>query len=117
MSETQKITANKCQNCGYIQHEDHLLCLRCKNDTFDIIEARGDCVLLTYTILNAPPLEFRDQKSYALGVVQFQNGIKTFGQITVKEKLYIGMKLEPKYKKICNDLNGREVYGHVFKPI
>jgi len=117
VSDIEKITAHKCQNCGNIQYEDHLLCLRCKSNAFDLIEARGECTLLTYTILNAPPKEFRDQNSYALGVVQFQNGIKVFGQITDKEKLRIGIKLEPIYQKICDDLDGREVYGYVFKPV
>jgi len=117
MSESEKIIAIKCKKCGFLQQEDHRRCLICKNPTFDKIEAKGNCSLLTYTILNAPPMEFIDKNSLALGVVEFENGIKTFGQITSKENLKIGMKLTPIYTKICNNLNGNEIYGYIFKPV
>ena len=117
MNSEEKLIAKKCKKCGFIQHEDHIRCLKCKNDTFDMIEAQGDCTLITYTILNAPPMEFRDKPSYALGVVQFENGIKALGQIESIKNLKVGMKLAPVYKKICNNLDGKEINGFVFKSI
>ncbi len=115
MSSKEKLVAKKCKKCGFIQHEDHIRCLKCKNNDFDIIEAHGECTLITYTILNAPPKEFRDKQSYALGVVQFENGIKALGQIDSKKELKIGMKLTPVYEKICNNLDGNEINGFVFR--
>lgn len=115
MNNKEKLEGIKCKKCGYFQHISHLRCLKCKNDTFDAVEAKGNCILLTYTILHAPPMEFRDKKYYILGVVQFENGMKAFGQICPKENLIIGMKLKPIYEKVCNDLDGNEVYGYVFK--
>jgi len=117
MSESEKIIGIKCKKCGYLQQEDHRRCIKCKNDTFDIIEAKGECFLLTYTSLYAPPMEFRDKELLVLGVVEFENGIKVFGQITTNVNLKIGMKLTPVYKKICNNLNGIEIYSYIFKPI
>jgi len=117
MSSSEKLVWKKCKKCGYLQHSSHLRCLKCKNNTFDTIEAEGDCKLFTYTILNAPPMEFRDKKSIALGVVEFENGIKALGQISPIEDLSIGMKLKPEYSKICNNLDGKEVYGYIFSPI
>jgi uncharacterized OB-fold protein len=117
MNIGKKLIAKKCQRCNYIQQEDHIRCLKCKNETFDLIEAQGDCRLITYTILKAPPLEFRDKQSYTLGVIQFENGIKALGQIEYNENLKIGMKLMPVYKKICDNLDGKEIYNFVFKSI
>ena len=117
MKGNEKLIAIQCKNCGFLQQEDHRRCLKCKNSTFNEVEARGKCTLLTYTILNAPPMEFLDKESLVLGVVEFENGIKVFGQIESKENLKIGMKLVPIYKKICNNLNGNEVYGFIFKPV
>ena len=117
MDVVEKIIWNKCKKCGYLQHKTHLRCLKCKADKFESIEASGTCKLLTYTILKAPPMEFRDQESYALGVVEFENGVKVLGQLTNKENLKTGIILQPIYKKICNDLNGKEVYSYVFKPL
>ena len=117
MEDEEKIIWNKCKKCGYLQHKTHLRCLKCKADSFESIVSSGTCKLLTYTMLKAPPMEYRDQGSYALGVVEFENGVKALGQLTNKENLKTGIILQPVYKKICNDLNGKEVYSYVFKPL
>ena len=117
MKDGEKIEWKKCNICGLLQYEDHLRCLKCKNNDFERIEASGTCKLLTFTILKAPPAEFRDKQSYALGIVEFENGIRVLGQITTQENLKIGIELKPVYKKICNNLDGNEVHAHVFKPI
>ncbi|MFW9877559.1 MAG: Zn-ribbon domain-containing OB-fold protein [Candidatus Thorarchaeota archaeon] len=117
MNNTEKIRWKICSKCEFLQHESHLRCLNCKNDNFRFIEASGICKLITFTILNAPPAEFRDKKSYALGIVEFENGIKALGQITTQDNLYIDMKLKPKYKKICENLDGKDIYTYVFEPI
>jgi len=117
MSYENKIEWKKCTKCGYLQYETHLRCIKCKNNKFELIKASGECKLLTYTILKAPPSEFQDKKSYALGVVEFENGIKALGQITIQENLESGMKLRPIYKKICENLDGKEVHAYVFEPV
>ncbi len=117
MEDKEKLTWKTCEKCDFLQHISHLRCLNCKNDKFKLIEASGDCKLVTFTILNAPPAEFRDEKSYALGVVEFGNGIKALGQISTQENLHIGMKLKPIYKKICDNLDGKEINTYVFEPI
>ena len=116
MINEENITWNKCRKCGLLQHTTHLRCLRCKNDDFEKVEAFGSCKLLTYTILKAPPAEFRDKASYALGVVEFENGVKGLGQLTTQDNLKIGMTLKPIYKKICENLDGKQVYTYVFEP-
>ncbi|UCD01864.1 MAG: OB-fold domain-containing protein [Promethearchaeota archaeon] len=117
MNVPEKIIWKKCKNCGFLQHKTHLRCLKCKKTEFDKIEASGSCKLLTYTILKAPPAEFRDKPSYVLGVVEFENGIKGLGQITTQGNLKTGMQLKPVYRKICNNLNDTEVYSYMFKPL
>jgi uncharacterized OB-fold protein len=112
-----KIAAVKCQKCGYLQHKSHLRCLKCKHDKFETINPSGKCRLLTYTILTTPPAEFRKKPSYALGVVEYENGVKALGQLTTQENLKLGMELKPVYTKICDDLDGKEVYDYVFSPI
>ena len=112
----EKIKWSKCKKCEFLQHISHVRCVNCNNSEFENVEAGGNCKLLTYTILNAPPMEFRDKKSYALGVVEFSNGIKALGQLSIEENLEIGMELVPEYKKICDNLDGNEVYAYIFKP-
>ena len=115
--ENDKIIWKKCEYCGFIQHDSHIRCLKCKNATFINITATGSCKLLTYTILKAPPMEFRNKGSYALGVVEFENGIKMLGQISTQDNLTIGMNLKPIKRKICENLDNQEVHAFVFEPI
>jgi uncharacterized OB-fold protein len=117
MKTVEKIFCKKCKKCGLLQHNTHLRCLKCRNREFDEIEASGSSKLLTYTILKAPPAEFRDKSSYALGIVEFENGIKVLGQIATQENLKTGMRLKPVYKKICENLDGKEIHTHIFEPI
>ncbi len=117
MNAVEKIKWNKCKKCGFLQHRTHLRCLKCKNTEYEEIEASGSCRLLTYTILKAPPKEFRNKSSYALGVVEFENGVKGLGQITTQNNLKTGMSLKPIYQKICDSLDGKEIYGYLFEPI
>ncbi|MFX1311569.1 MAG: Zn-ribbon domain-containing OB-fold protein, partial [Promethearchaeota archaeon] len=85
MNDEVNIKWKKCNKCGFLQYKSHLRCLNCNYTEFSLIEASETCKLVTYTILKAPPAEFLDQNSYALGIVQFENGIKALGQITIKE--------------------------------
>ncbi|MHA1271049.1 MAG: Zn-ribbon domain-containing OB-fold protein [Candidatus Helarchaeota archaeon] len=117
MNNNEKITWIKCKKCGLLQFKSHIRCLNCKNKTFENVEVKGDCKLLTYTILRAPPMEFRDKSAYAIGIIEFENGIRALGQITSMENLKIGMKLIPKFEKICDNLDGKEVFAYVFTPI
>jgi uncharacterized OB-fold protein len=117
MEYEEKLSWKECYECGLLQHISHLRCLKCKNDKFNLIEASGECKLITFTILNAPPAEFSFKNSYALGVVEFENGVRGLGQITSQSNLHIGMKLRPIYKKICDNFDGKEIHTYVFEPI
>jgi len=55
MNNVEKIEWKKCNRCGFMQHKSHLRCINCKNEKFTLIDASGECKLLTYTILKAPP--------------------------------------------------------------
>ncbi len=112
-----EIRWKKCNNCGFLQHNSHLRCLQCKSDNFSLINPSGLGTLVSYTILNAPPMEFREKKSYALGIIEFSNNIKTLGQITRTDNLKIGMKLKPIYQEICPNLDGKKVITYIFEPI
>ncbi|MFX0028812.1 MAG: Zn-ribbon domain-containing OB-fold protein [Candidatus Hermodarchaeota archaeon] len=116
MTKDTKSTTIQCKKCGYLQHKSHLRCLKCKYNKFEIIYPSGKCKLLTFTILTATPAEFRKTPSYALGVVEYENGVKTLGQLTTLENLKTGMELKPIYSKICDNLDGKEIYDYVFSP-
>ena len=115
MTFDQKIKASKCLKCGLLQHESHLRCLNCKSKEFELIMASGQCRLLTFTILSAVPKEFSESKSYALGVVEFDNGVRALGQLSSKEDLKIGMRLEITHSSI--QMDGKQINTYRFEPV
>jgi len=62
-------------------------------------------------------MEFREKESYALGIVEFDNGIKAMGEITREDNLQIGMKLKPVLSQACYNLDRLEVKTYLFEPI
>ena len=115
MTFDEKIKAKKCLNCGLLQHESHLRCLNCKSEEFELLMTSGQCKLLTFTILTAVPKEFLENKPYALGIVEFENGVRALGQISSKEDLKIGMRLDIKPSIV--QLDGKQINTYLFKPI
>lgn len=115
MTFDEKLKAIKCLNCGLLQHESHLRCLNCRSDKFELIEASGQCKLLTFTILSAVPKEFIDKKLYAIGVVEFENGLRALGQISSFEDLKIGMSLRTISSTI--QMDGQQINTYCFEPI
>jgi hypothetical protein len=112
-----EINWKKCKNCGFIQHHSHIRCLKCKNEQFTITEPSGKATLISYTILKAPPMEFRDKHSYALGIIEFENGIRLMGQIKENADLEIGIEVKLHNETICKDLDGREITTYIFEPV
>ena len=117
MTEEEKIEWKKCQNCDFLQHSSHNRCINCKHENFTSIRAIGNAKLLSYTILKAPPAEFREKSEYVLGILEFENGIKILGQIDYEDQLKSGMMMRPVYRKITDNLNGNEVFGYAFEPV
>ncbi len=117
VNNDEKIEWEKCQKCGFLQHSSHIRCLNCKHDKFEKVKATGNAKLLNYTILKAPPAEFRDKPYYTLGILEFENGIKVLGQIDSNDQVKTGIMMRPVYRKISNNLDGKEVYDYTFEPI
>lgn len=117
MNNDELIEWKKCQKCEFLQHSSHIRCLNCKHDEFDKVKATGNAKLLNYTILKAPPAEYRDKPHYTLGVLEFENGIKVLGQIDSNDQVKTGIMMRPVYRKISNNLDGKEVYDYTFEPI
>lgn len=92
-----KIYGTKCRECGNIQFPPRAYCARCFSSSFEWKEFSGECVLITYTKVDAAPSMFKDQAPYMLGLAEFPEGAKVFAWIdkTVpQEILTVGMKLK-----------------------
>nr|MDO8081052.1 methylmalonyl-CoA mutase family protein [Candidatus Freyarchaeota archaeon] len=122
MEDKDKIMAElrrlKCKKCGKIQYPGRTRCIKCKSSELEEIYPdpidRGKIV--TFTKLYALPETLKGEPPYVFGIVEFDNGVRAFGQISEKEKVEIGMRVKPTYGQVSVDSEGKPSFGIIFKP-
>ena len=102
------ITAYKCKACGLVMFPYHDRCLNCKAREYEEIEPSDSCKLITYTVIEQLPWGL-DERGRVLGVVEFENGIKALGLLTVDEPR-LGMKLSLGWAPV-REFGGVKIYG------
>ncbi len=89
-----KLMAGKCVKCGKIHLPPRPLCDVCYSQQFSWVEVSGKGKLLTYTVINVAPQQFQALAPYAVGIVEFEGGLRIPGMIQATQpQLKIGMKL------------------------
>ena len=100
-----KTCGTKCKECGCVQFPPRAHCVRCLSNNFEWKELSGDCVLITYTKVDATPSMFKDQAPYLLGLAEFTEGPKVFAGIDKaipEDQISAGMKLKLNATKLAN---------------
>ncbi len=117
MKKEIAITAYKCRKCGKIHYPFHDRCLACRGRDFEEIKPEGDVRLLSYTTIFNLPWGF-DQRFLVIGVAEFENHIRSMGQIDVDsmEQLHVGMKMKAQWAPVRLQF-GENVYGLRLEPL
>ncbi len=76
-----KMIGGKCRKCGKIHFPPRPLCDECFSEKFDWIEISPKGKLLTYTIIHVAAQPFQPMVPYAVGIVEFEHGLKIPGII------------------------------------
>lgn len=107
----------KCKRCGKIQFPGRVRCIKCRSSEFENIypEPLDRGTVITFTKLYALPETLKGEPPYVFGIVEFDNGIRAFGQISEKEKVEIGMRVKPTYGQVSVDSEGKPSFGIIFK--
>ena len=90
-----KLMSGKCKKCGKLHLPPRPMCDNCYSKDFEWTEISPHGKLLTYTIIHIAPSQFQEMAPYAVGIVEFENGLKLPGMIrgVPMEQLKIGMPL------------------------
>jgi uncharacterized OB-fold protein len=103
--EEGKIFGSKCKECGLLEFPPRAHCSRCLSNSFEWKQLSGECVLITYTKVDATPAAFKDQAPYFLGLAEFSDGPKVFAwidKLIPDDQVAIGMKMQLKATKLTN---------------
>ena len=114
----QKLMAGKCLKCGKIHLPPRPLCDNCYSQDFQWVNISGKRKLVTYTIIHVAPLQFQNLSPYAVGIVEFENGLKFPGMIqgATREQLKIGMELTLDFGTCSSTQQWPQWQRYCFKP-
>ncbi|MFW9997508.1 MAG: Zn-ribbon domain-containing OB-fold protein [Candidatus Odinarchaeota archaeon] len=114
MSE-MPLLAYKCKNCGKLHYPRHARCLDCKSREFEEVSVPLEGILVTYTMLKAPPTGI-DRFPLYLGIIDLGE-VRYTGQLEIEsEKIKLGMKVRGKWQKV-REINGKSVNGFIWTDI
>ena len=90
-----RLMAGKCKKCGKTLFPPRPSCDSCLSRDFEWIEIPPIGKLKTYTVIHVAPQQFQAIAPYAVGIIEFEDGLKIPGMIkgVTLEKLKIGMPL------------------------
>ena len=100
-----KIYGTRCKECGKLQFPPRAHCSKCLSTNFEWVPVLNQCVLITYTMVEAAPLSFIERAPYMLGLAQFTEGPKVFAWMDTaiaESEVSIGMKLRLRILQLSN---------------
>lgn len=92
----KRLMVAKCTQCGNVLLPPKPMCTKCFSTNLKWIELEGAAKLVSYTVIQVAPEQFQDLTPYAVGIVEFENGLRIPGMIRDinPEYIKIGMNLK-----------------------
>jgi hypothetical protein len=115
------LIGSRCTKCRQDFFPPREVCPKCFPEGFEHrmekskLSSRGK--LYTYSIVQVAPKRFLPP--YALGYVDFPEGVRVLGQLTTADpsKIKIGMTVQTELGRIAIDEQGNEVMSYKFRPL
>lgn len=91
----RRLMAAKCQRCTSLLLPPRAVCTKCFSTDLEWVELKKRGKLMTYTVIQFPPVQFQSMAPYAVGIVELEDGPRLLGMIRdVKpEEIKVGMDL------------------------
>jgi len=96
----KKLMGVVCAKCKKVTVPPRSLCPHCGSSDMNWTELPSKGKLVTYTVIHVSPAQFQELSPYAVGIVEFAEGVRLPGMIRkVKlENLKIGMELQTDFE-------------------
>jgi len=123
--ETQSLynlIGNRCGKCRTVYFPPRPVCPVCHRESIGRMEElklKGDCEVLTFTVVQEPRRGFELQVPYVLAIVRLDEGPAILGQVVdcAPADVRIGMRLRSVFRKIGEEgKSGVIHYGYKFAP-
>jgi uncharacterized OB-fold protein len=110
------LIAGRCKACGLFTFPKYLACPKCFSDDIEDAPLSKTGVLHSFTIVRRSLPDY--PVPYALGLVNFPEGIRVMAQIESNspEELKIGMEMEVTTGIIRKGKDGKDIKSYKFRP-
>ncbi len=114
---TGNLLGSQCRSCGAHFFPVRVACSGCLSDDLETIKFSTEGTLYTFSIVRQSTPAF--EVPYALGYVDFPEGVRIMGQIGGCEldEIKIGMPLTLKLTPFGEDEDGDPLTGYRFEPV
>jgi scaffold protein (connect acetoacetyl-CoA thiolase and HMG-CoA synthase) len=112
------LVGSRCKKCGQNYFPVREICPKCFTEgEMDKIKLSSRGKLYSYSIVQIAPKRF--MPPYAVGYVDFAEGVRVLGQLTTcdPDKLKLDMEVQTELGRIAIDEQGDEVISYKFKPL
>lgn len=90
MSTAITLQFQQCQGCGAFEAAGVDLCPKCLGKQFKTVSVSGKGRLASWTTIRKPPLKFKEQGMYDVGVVDLDEGFRVTGRFIHQEGDQVG---------------------------
>lgn len=114
-----RLEAGKCEKCGKVYFPARQICPECKGTSMIQTNLPSEGKVLTTTVINVAPAQWRKLVPYAMGIVELDNGTRITTQIVDcdPQDVKIGMRVRLEFRRIQEDgPSGTIAYGYKAVP-
>jgi len=109
------LIGKRCKDCGALYFPPVIYCKKCGSKNLEDYTFSGKGKIFSYTIIRTPPAGFEERASYAIGIIQLEEGPKVLGEIIAEEKdLDIGKEVRAVFRKIFTS-NSKGIIHYALK--
>lgn len=90
MSTPETIEFSRCPACGALDSSAVKVCSRCLASSLEPVQLRGEGTLVSWTSVRKPPLQFKADGAYHVGVFDLDQGPRITARFVPGERDRIG---------------------------
>ncbi len=112
------LIGSHCRKCGQNYFPAREICPKCfAEGQMEKVRFSNQGRLYSYSVVHVAPKQF--SPPYAVGYVDFSEGVRVLGQLTTTdpEEIRLDMDVQTLLGKICVDEEGHEIVSYKFKPL
>lgn len=111
-----ELIAGRCRACGTHHLPRVPICASCFGEDLEMVALGGSGRLYTFTVIRVPPTGYASE--YAVGYVDFPEGVRVFGQVRLDAKVPLASDMPVTVEKavLSRHADGSPITGYRFVP-